>query len=130
MAMTMGAKSKPHMTIGARLEAHMRQREKKVGAWLEEGEREDKGRKELKQRRRGCAEEEGGFVERTQEVIKKVLFIDDVKKWKHEQKLKDVMPPNRAILYKGIMNDRKGNPWILQLLRETSLVSNSAQKEI
>lgn len=53
MAMTMGAKSKPHMTIGARLEAHMRQREKKVGAWLEEGEREDKGRKELKQRRRG-----------------------------------------------------------------------------
>ena len=38
MAMTMGAKSKPHMTIGARLEAHMRQREKKVGAWLEEGE--------------------------------------------------------------------------------------------
>jgi len=47
-------------------------------------------------------------VARTQEVIKKVLFIDDVKKWKHEQKLKDVMPPNRAILYKGIMNDRKG----------------------
>lgn len=76
MAMTMGAKSKPHMTIGARLEAHMRQREKKVGAWLEEGEREDKGRKELKQRRRGCAEEEGGFVERGKRERKKEEKVD------------------------------------------------------
>nr|ACU13683.1 unknown [Glycine max] len=47
-------------------------------------------------------------VARTQQVIDKVLFIDDVMKSKHEQKLKDAMPPNRAILYRGIMNDRKG----------------------
>ncbi|TKY53197.1 hypothetical protein E2542_SST24721 [Spatholobus suberectus] len=45
---------------------------------------------------------------KAQQVIENVLVTDDVKKWKHEQKLKDVMPPNRIVLYKGIMNNRKG----------------------
>ncbi|XP_020233107.1 uncharacterized protein LOC109813352 [Cajanus cajan] len=47
-------------------------------------------------------------VGRAQQVIEKVMVIDDVKKCKHERKLRDVMPTNRAVLYKGIMNDRKG----------------------
>lgn len=45
---------------------------------------------------------------REQHVIEKILVTDDAKNWKHEQILKDVMPPNRVALYKGIMNDRKG----------------------
>ncbi|KAL2327322.1 hypothetical protein Fmac_020749 [Flemingia macrophylla] len=39
-------------------------------------------------------------IERTQEDV-------DVKQSKHGKKLKDVMPTNRIVLYKGIMNDRK-----------------------
>ncbi|RDY11383.1 hypothetical protein CR513_03967, partial [Mucuna pruriens] len=47
-------------------------------------------------------------VARAQQVVEKVLVLDDDKKGKLEQKLKDVMPPNRIILYRGIMNDMKG----------------------
>ncbi|RDY11384.1 hypothetical protein CR513_03965, partial [Mucuna pruriens] len=47
-------------------------------------------------------------VARTQQVIEKVLVTNDDKKWKYDRKLKDVMPPNRIVLYRGIMNDRRG----------------------
>ncbi|KAK7392733.1 hypothetical protein VNO78_21179 [Psophocarpus tetragonolobus] len=53
-------------------------------------------------------ESDGVNVEREYEVIDKILLTDDAKKWKHEKKLKHVMPLNRIALYRGIMNDRKG----------------------
>ena len=42
-----------------------------------------------------------------QEVIGKVMDLDDTENWKHGEKFKDVMPPNRVVLYRGIMNNRK-----------------------
>ncbi|CAJ1967325.1 unnamed protein product [Sphenostylis stenocarpa] len=34
---------------------------------------------------------------REQEVIEKVMVLDDAENWKHDEKSKDVMPPNRAV---------------------------------
>ena len=42
-----------------------------------------------------------------QEVVANVMDLDDAADWKHEEKLKDVMPPNRLVLYRGIMNNRR-----------------------
>ncbi|KAK7275878.1 hypothetical protein RIF29_17004 [Crotalaria pallida] len=43
---------------------------------------------------------------RTQQIDDKKfnLAIEDVNKWRHEQKLNDIMPPNRAILYREGMH--------------------------
>jgi len=42
-----------------------------------------------------------------QDVIAKVMDLDDAENWKHDEKFKDVMPPNRVVLYRGLMNNRK-----------------------
>ncbi|NP_001235861.1 uncharacterized protein LOC100305471 [Glycine max] len=35
-----------------------------------------------------------------------ILVIKNVQKWRHGPKLEDMMPPNRAVLYRGIMKHR------------------------
>ena len=46
-------------------------------------------------------------VARAQEVEdEKVLFVKGVQKWRCGKELEDTMPPNRAVLYRGIMKYR------------------------